>query len=140
MCRLADWCVLILLGIAGVMDWKKREVPIWLLILISAVVFIITICCDRVNVWFRLAGAGLGLVFFLISRVTKEAVGYADSWLILVLGIHLGIFFVLQVLFAASFMAAIAAVFYLWKRNWRRSETLPFIPFLVLAYIGVICV
>ena len=140
MCRLADWCVLILLGIAGVMDWKKREVPVWLLILISAAVFPITICCNSVNIWYRLSGAALGLTFFLVSRVTKEAVGYADSWLILILGIHLGIFLALQVLFAASLMAAVVAVFYLWKRNWRRSETLPFIPFLVLAYIGVICV
>lgn len=139
MCGLADWFVFILLGISGVIDWKKREIPIWLLILMSVVVLIFGFSCKNVSVWYRLAGAFLGIVFFFISKITKESVGYADSWLFLLLGVHLGIFVVLQVLFAASLMAAIFAVFYLWKRNWKRSETLPFVPFLVIAYIGVMC-
>lgn len=138
MCKIADWIVFILLGITGVIDWKKRELPIWLLISMSIVVTILAICCRDVSVWYRLAGAALGIVFFIISRFTKEAIGYGDSWLILIMGVHLGIFRALQLLFAASFLAALFAVFYLWRRKWKRNETLPFIPFLAIAYIGVI--
>lgn len=140
MCRLADWSVFILLGIAGMIDWKKREVPIWLLLIMSVVILFFGIFCEEVDIWYRLAGALLGVGFFAVSKFTKEAVGYGDSWLILILGIHMGILDVLQVLFAASLMAAIFAIFYLWRHRWKRSETLPFVPFLAIAYAGVMVV
>lgn len=140
MCGLANWSVFILLGLAGVIDWKKREVPIWLLTTMSVVILLFAIFCEDVDIWYRLAGALLGAVFFVISKFTKEAVGYGDSWLILILGIHMGILVALQVLFAASLMAAIFAIFYLWKCRWKRSATLPFVPFLAIAYAGVVLV
>lgn len=137
MCGLAKWSVLILLGIMSVIDWKKREIPIWLLILMSITVVVFAFICKDVSIVYRLAGAFLGIMFFITSKFTKEAIGYADSWLMVILGVHLGIFRVLQVLFAASLMAAIFAVFYLWKQRWKRNATLPFVPFLAAAYIGV---
>lgn len=138
MCQIAYGSVLILLGIAGVIDWKKREIPIWLLILMSVTVLFFSIFNKEVSIWHRLVGAAFGVIFFIISKFTKEAVGYGDSWLILLMGVHLGIFKALQLLFAASLMAAVVAIFYLWKRKWKRSETLPFVPFLAIAYTGVI--
>lgn len=137
MCEVANWIIFVLLGIAGVIDWKKREVPIWILISMSVTTIVFAICCDNVSICHRFAGVVLGVVFFTISKFTKEAVGYGDSWLMLIIGVHLGIFQALQLLFVASLLAAFFAIFYLWKRGWKRSETLPFVPFLVIAYIGV---
>lgn len=138
MCQIGNWTVLILLGIVGVIDWKKREIPIGMLVIMGAAILFFGICCKDVSIWYRLSGAMLGVVFFLVSKFTKEAIGYGDSWLILLLGAHLGIFRVLQLLFAASLMSSIFAVFYLWKHRWKRNATLPFVPFLVIAYIGVV--
>lgn len=138
MCQIADWIVLILLGIAGVIDWKKREIPIWLLMIMSATILLFAICCNHVSIWYRFAGVLLGTAFFIVSKFTNEAVGYGDSWLILLLGVHLGIFKVLQLLFVASLMVAVFALFYLWKHRWRRKATLPFVPFLAITYMGVI--
>ena len=138
MCKIAYGIVFLLLVLAGVIDWKKREIPVWLLIFMSASVLFFSIVNKDVNIWCRLAGAVLGAVFFLISRFTKEAVGYGDSWIILLLGVQLGIFRVLQLLLVASLMVAIIAVFYLWRHKWKRNETLPFVPFLAIAYTGVI--
>lgn len=137
MCRIADWMVCILLGVAGVIDWRKREIPMWLLTLMSVIILSFAICCKDVNLWYRLAGVAFGAVFFLISKVTKEAVGYGDSWVMLLLGAHLGIFQALQLLFSASLLAAGFALFYLWKHKGKGEATLPFISFLAIAYIGV---
>ena len=137
MYKIADWVVFILLVVIGIIDWKKREIPIWLLLLMSVAVSFFATCCENVSIWYRLAGALFGGVFFLISKFTKEAIGYGDSWLILLLGVHLGILEALQLLFLASVLAAVFAVFYLWKRRWKRSATLPFAPFISIAYIGV---
>ena len=137
MCEIADGIVFFMLVIAGLMDWKKKELPLWLLIGMSAGILVFALCCKDTSLWYRVAGAALGVLFFLISKVTKEAVGYGDSWLILLLGVHLGISDALQVLFAASLLAALFALLYLWIRRWKRNATLPFVPFLAIAYLGV---
>lgn len=138
MCKIADGVVWILLVVAGVMDWRKKELPLWFLGGMSLIISILALCCKDISLWQRVTGVCFGFVFFLISKVTKEAIGYGDSWLILLLGIHLGITGVLQVLFAASLFAAIYALFYLWVRKWNRNATLPFVPFLAVAYLGVL--
>jgi leader peptidase (prepilin peptidase)/N-methyltransferase len=137
MCELAEWICFILLAIAAVIDWKKQEVPIWLLVFMSTTTIVFIIFCNDVNGWHRLAGAMLGSFFFVISKFTKEAVGYGDSWLMLILGVHFGFFRALQLLFIASVLAALFAIVCLWKCKWKRSATLPFVPFLAIAYIGV---
>jgi leader peptidase (prepilin peptidase)/N-methyltransferase len=137
MCQVANWFVLILLAVASVIDWRKREIPMSLLFIMSAGVTIFAIYCKDITIWYRLAGGALGIMLFVVSTVTKEAIGYGDSWLILLLGVQLGILRVLQLLFAASLLAVIFAVFYLWVRKWNRKATLPFVPFLTIAYLGV---
>ncbi len=137
MCRIAYDILLVLLGIGSVLDLKRREIPICLLLSMSVVVLFLAIFDKEVSNWYRLAGASFGAIFFGISKFTKEAVGYGDSWIILLLGIVLGIFEALQVLFVASLMAAVVGLFYLWIRKWKRSAALPFVPFLTLAYLGV---
>ena len=137
MCQVANWFVLILLAVASVIVWRKREIPMSLLFIMSAGITIFAIYCKDITIWYRLAGGALGIMLFVVSTVTKEAIGYGDSWLILLLGVQLGIFRVLQLLFAASLLAVIFAVFYLWVRKWNRKATLPFVPFLTIAYLGV---
>ena len=137
MCQVANWFVLILLAVASVIDWRKREIPMSLLFIMSAGITIFAIYCKDITIWYRLAGGALGMMLFVVSTVTKEAIGYGDSWLILLLGVQLGILRVLQLLFAASLLAVIFAVFYLWVRKWNRKATLPFVPFLTIAYLGV---
>lgn len=137
MCQVANWFVLILLAVASVIDWRKREIPMTLLFIMSAGITIFAIYCKDITIWYRLAGGALGMMLFVVSTVTKEAIGYGDSWLILLLGVQLGILRVLQLLFAASILAVIFAVFYLWVRKWNRDATLPFVPFLTIAYLGV---
>ena len=103
----------------------------------SATVAVFAVCCEEKSLWARVGGALIGVLFFLISKLTKEAIGYGDSWLILLLGIHLGALVALQVLFAASFAAGVCSLFYLWMKRWRKGATLPFVPFIAVAYLGV---
>lgn len=51
------------------------------------------------------------MVFLLISKCTRESIGYGDSWLILLLGIQLGYLKAISVLFAASLLAGVASLF-----------------------------
>ncbi len=126
------------LGICAVWDWKRREIPVWLLLTFQAVALGTAIFCSEETLESRVAAFGIGMLFFLISKITNQAIGYADSWIILSLGIYLGIKKLLLVLFVASFIAAMVSLVILWNRKWNRKDTIPFIPFLIFGYMGMI--
>lgn len=84
-----------------------------------------------------LGGAGVGILFFVVSKFTKEAIGYADSWMILLLGIYLGLWDILWLLSISLIISGIVAVILLIKFKYSRKIAFPFIPFLAIAYIGV---
>lgn len=140
MCKIADWVILLLLGICSVSDAKKKTMPAVLLIVFSVTVVAFAWFDNAVSVRFRVGGILMGILFLLISKYTKEAVGYGDSWLILLLGIYLGYLQAFEVLFGASLLAGVVSVFFLWKRSWKKKATLPFVPFLTISYLGAMIV
>jgi len=136
MCQIENWVILLLLVMCSVSDFKKKTIPVVLLIVFSITVLGFVIFGDSVELRLRVGGAVLGMVFLLISKCTRESIGYGDSWLILLLGIQLGYLKAISVLFAASLLAGVASLFFLWKRNWKRDTSLPFVPFLSISYLG----
>lgn len=126
------------LGICAVWDWKRREIPVWMLLAFQAIALGAAIFCSVETLGSRVAAMGIGILFFIFSKITDQAIGYADSWIILSLGIYLGIEKLLLVLFWASFTAAIVSLVILWIRKWNRKDTIPFIPFLIMGYAGMI--
>lgn len=79
-----------------------------------------------------LAGIGVGVLFFLVSKVTEEAIGYGDSVAIMILGGYLGFWKVVGVLAAAFFTSGVCSVILAFRG---RVKTMPFFPFLTLGYI-----
>ncbi len=137
MCEIINWVIFLLLGGCSIRDCKKREIPVVLLILLGVVVLLSLFLCREKSLLARAGGAAVGLLLFLISKCTKEAIGYGDSWLILILGVYMGGVEVLEVLFVASLAAGICSLVVLWKAGWKRTTTIPFAPFLSIAYLGV---
>lgn len=138
MCKIADGIVLLLLVLCSISDWKRKSIPAMLLVVFSVVVCVFSLVCDNVSLRLRIGGFFIGLLFLLISKVTKEAMGYGDSWLILLLGVYMGYLRAIGVLFVASMIAGILSLFFLWRFHWRRTATLPFVPFLSISYLGVL--
>lgn len=138
MCKIADWMILLLLGVCSASDLRKKSIPIVLLIIFSIAVAGFALFDNAVSTRIRVGGLLMGIVFFLISKCSKEAIGYGDSWLILLLGIFLGYLRTLEVLFTASVLAGVVSVFFLWRRGWKKKATLPFVPFLTISYLGAI--
>lgn len=122
--------------ILSVMDLKKKKLD--LRFLLSGFLIAAAGClCERDTPPVLLAaGGGTGLVFLIISRVTKEAFGYGDSILIMVTGCLIGFWNLLSVLMAAFFMAAMFSMFLLTVRHFSRKAVFPFVPFLAAGYIG----
>ena len=84
-------------------------------------------------------GALVGGVFLLISRLTQEAFGYGDSLMIAVTGVYLGFWNVLYLLVWAYVLAAVFAGYVLIRKGFQKDAAFPFVPFLLAAYIGIVC-
>lgn len=138
MCEITNVVVLVMLVACAVCDWKKKEIPLLFLVMMSGVTVFCLLFCHQGNLWQHVGGILLGSFFFLISRFSKEAIGYGDSWIILLLGLYLGLSVTIELLFVASFVAGVGSLFFLWKKRWRKKATMPFVPFLALAYVGVV--
>ena len=85
-----------------------------------------------------LGGIVIGAIFFLISRLTNEAIGYGDAWMITLLGAYVGGKDLIRLLFTASFLAAVVSLVWMWKQGWKREGSLPFVPFLTIGLLEVI--
>ena len=80
-------------------------------------------------------GIAVGALFLLVSRITREGMGYGDSWAIFILGIYLGIWKLLEALSAAFLFLGAAAVICLLIKKMSRKYKLPFVPFLAIGYL-----
>lgn len=138
MCEIMKWLMLGLLGICAYQDLKKREISVLFLGVMSVLAIFAAIWCKDVSIAQRLAGGFVGALFLAISRLTKEAIGYGDSWLVCILGVYMGAREMLQVLLFASLLAALCSLFYLWKKRWKRKAAIPFVPFVAVMYLGAI--
>jgi len=116
-------------------DMKTKMLPVCLLVMGGLGVSISHII-QRENWWIYVMGILLGAAFLLVSKVTKEGLGYGDSILILLLGAFVGLWQVLLVLVIAFVSAAIFSSVVLVLKKMSRKKQIPFVPFLLLGYIG----
>ncbi len=124
-------------------DIQSQQVPVCILIpanLLAAGWGLRNLIDGKGDIIILAGGIGVGAVFFLISKVTREGMGYGDSWVILILGIYLGLWKLLEVLAGAFFLLLLVSVICLTVRKMSRRCRIPFLPFLTAGYLSVILV
>ena len=133
LCQLLFAVYMIVLMLMDI-KWKKLS----LAALMSGFIILTAgfLCGRNIHVMLLAAGAGVGIVFIVVSRVTEEAFGYGDSILILIMGGFIGFWNILSLLVAAFSMAALFSIFMLLRKKFHRKSAFPFVPFLTAAYIG----
>lgn len=119
-------------------DIRTQTVPRWLLLIGSSMAAAMRISDIGEGTWVYIGGAFLGIVFFLISKYSGEAVGYADSWMIFVLGMYMGVWKLVASLGLAFLAAGIWGAGMMMLKKKKGKGTFPFLPFLTAGYLGVI--
>ncbi len=135
------WTVDQVLGLAAllalsVLDIRRKRLNAAALAVCGLGAVLGQLCIRRTDPWLILGGVLTGGVFLLLSRVTAQGIGYGDSLLILILGIYLGLWQLLEVLAGALFLLFLTAVPLLAFRHMSRKYTLPFLPFLTGGYLA----
>ena len=133
LCQLLFAVYMIVLMLMDI-KWKKLS----LAALMSGFIILTAgfLCGRNIHVMLLAAGAGVGIVFLVVSRVTDESLGYGDSILILIMGGFLGFWNILSLLVAAFSIAALFSIFMLVRKKFHKKSAFPFVPFLTAAYIG----
>lgn len=129
----------VLLVIQGGIDFKNKEIPLWLSLLggIIGVIFCVTEGRDINEILFACM---LGLGALLFSKMTKEVIGYGDGILLVVMGLYLSLENLMSVVMLAFGIAGIVALVLLVVFRKNGHYEIPFVPFLSLAYVLEYCI
>lgn len=117
-------------------DIRTKKLPVILLICFGMAGIIINIILPEYSIKELAFGIAIGVVLWNISYVTAGQIGNGDGLLFVVTGIFIGGMnnFVL-LLWATVFCALAAGVLLLIKRV-NKKDRIPFVPFVLLAYVG----
>ena len=76
-----------------------------------------------------------GAILFIVSFLSREAIGRGDVYVVCLLGLMVGFERVFTMLFISMLACAVFGIIYMIIKGKGRKETLPYMPFLCLAYV-----
>lgn len=126
--------VMVFLAIGTLADIKYKRIPIRLLTGFGIIAVVIRAVSPQLAVKELIIGVITGVLLIVISVVTGGQIGTGDGLLFVVLGIYLGSSNVVLLLMALILCAAVAGVLFV-ARQVKRKDRLPFVPFVLCAYI-----
>lgn len=128
-------CVLAFLGWNTWTDIRKKQVSL-LTVWIFALAGIIFAAARKDISWQYFLPVGVGCFFIALSLITKGAVGMGDGWLLAALGTMLNAEEFVRVLLMGMLCCGVWAGILLFVLRKGRNTEIPFVPFLMLGYIG----
>lgn len=131
-----DVIIFLLIMPLAVADVKRKRVPVWGLGILAAGSILKQCISRQTDIRLIFGGLGIGLIFLILSKVTEEGLGYGDSLGILILGIGLGTWKLLEVL-TATFLLLFVWSMIIWCIRKKKNQLIPFYPFLVIGYFLV---
>lgn len=138
------WVVIFLfvfLGICAVYDGIERTIPlavVWLGIITAVLLRIEDLAGD--GTWQTAALSVIpGAVFWLISLITCERVGYGDGWLLIMIGLFVGLWECFLILMIALISGSVVVLILLAAGKVSKDYQLPFAPYLLFGMGVVIC-
>ena len=128
------------LGTMSIFDIKTKRIPDLSLILGLVASILVRIAFKGQTFSSYIAAALVGIVFIFISYFTEEKIGYGDSFIILSIGILVGLKNLLFILFTSFVMASLYGMIVLVCNNFKKDLNMPFIPFIFAAFILLLAV
>lgn len=131
--------LLILLTYSSYTDIKNRVVmmiPIYVCFFIA----IIGLIFPMENEDISLIGIVPGIIILLIGMATKGAIGDGDAYLIMIIGMFMGMRNAFYILLTGSVISAIYALTIIFLKGKSKKEVIPFVPFILSGYLGVLLI
>lgn len=134
-CLLRDTILLGVLGIAAYRDWKEKSICLYLPVFAGIAGLLLQLFAGEYTLVDLAGGAAVGLVVVLIAACSGECVGMGDGLMLMASGIFLGFWRNLELLITALLFVGGVALFLIVVKRKKKDYRVPFIPFLLAAYL-----
>ena len=136
----------ILLGVNTMTDLRKRRVSLLSLGIFSALGIVVLLLLIKVQDPFASGeqirsmalGALAGVFLLLLSLASDGAIGRGDALVAIVMGFYLGLWRLLVLLMGSFLTCGFFGMILLWQKRVERKSRLPFVPFVLFSYLGLI--
>lgn len=126
---LKETIVFLILMICSIQDIKTKRIQIWWFLLCLIPAALLWMMGKELGVWEIFGGIAVGAVLLVVSRCTKEAIGYGDGLIFIVTGVYLGMWENLRLLFTSLIFALLFSVVEVIARKKSTKDEIAFIPF-----------
>ena len=129
---------MVLLGtltISAYRDCREKQVYLYSMFIAGIAGLLLHLMYHERTLADLLAGTGIGAAVILFAYMTRESIGIGDGAALMVTGIFLGFWANLQLFVTALFMSGFIALILLITKKKGRKYRLPFVPFLLAAYL-----
>lgn len=129
------------LGICAVCDGLEQKIPlavVWLGIITALVLRARGLSGD--GTWQSAAAALMpGSMFWLLSYISGEKVGYGDGWMLIMIGLFVGLWKCFLVMMTGLIAESVVLLILLAFRKASGNDRVPFAPFLLLGLGAAVC-
>ena len=126
------------LAIGTFFDIRERELPVLFFVCFGILAIVSCFFSESQSVENVLQGVCAGSLFVLIGWITKEAIGYGVGMGLIILGIFEGWPGMIPVVVGAFLLSGVYGLWKLFNCGDSRMEEIPFYPFLLISFIGVL--
>lgn len=126
----------IVLCLESFLDIKKKQVWICLPAFMVGVGILCAVLEKQMSIKELVICAGITTILGVISKVSNEAIGMGDVWVIGSILAVMGLMNGVGILFLSFLLAAVYGGILLAAKKTGKQKTFPFIPFLFLGTIG----
>lgn len=129
------------LGICAVFDGMEKKIPlavIWLGIITAIVLHVQGATADMS--WLDIGMAVMpGMMFWMLSFITREKVGYGDGWMLVMIGLFTGLWKCFLILLIGLVAESLVVLALLAIKRVSKDRQIPFAPFLLFGMGVVVC-
>lgn len=127
--------MLLFLFVAAFIDYRKREIPIFLPIVGFVPAITISLIAKTPTLLELALGIAVGAIALLLGKLTKQAIGYGDGLILICTGAALGFAKNLIMLAIALIIAACVCALLMFVKRKKKKDSVAFIPFLLSGYV-----
>lgn len=134
--------LLLFLGICAICDGMRKEIPLAPVLLGIFIAVVLRLRGEMIGGtwWDAVLSVIPGVIFWGLSFISGEKVGYGDGWMLIMAGLFIGLWKCFLMLLIGLVAESLAALFLVAVKKVNRNEEIPFAPFLFLGMGVLVCI
>lgn len=135
---IASCTLLGMLGICSYEDIKQKEIHCMTVLIFGVAGILLHLYQREISIYSLLFGVLVGIAIMFFSALSGGMIGMGDGLVLSVTGIYLGGSKNTELLIIGLLLAAVVSLVLVVFKKRTRKDTIPFIPYLLAAYMGML--